>query len=45
VFEYIGLTALAAYASLYHQHVAQTGGAADRTGVHANAGGLLNKPA
>jgi hypothetical protein len=45
VFEYIGLTALAAYASLYHRYVAQMGGAADRPGAHADAGGLLNRPA
>ena len=31
VFEYIGLTALAAYATLYHRHVAQVGRVSDRT--------------
>jgi hypothetical protein len=36
VFEYIGLTALAAYASLYHQYVAQVG-AAERTGAMASS--------
>ena len=45
VFEYIGLTALAAYASLYHQYVAQVGAAAERTGARADAGGLVNRPA
>jgi hypothetical protein len=45
VFEYIGLTALAAYASLYHQYVAQAGAAAERAGARADAGGLLNRPA
>ena len=45
VFEYIGLTALAAYASLYHQYVAQAGAAAERAGARADAGGLLNRSA
>lgn len=45
VFEYIGLTALAAYASLYHQYVAQAAAAAERAGARADAGGLLNRPA
>jgi hypothetical protein len=45
VFEYIGLTALGAYASLYHQHVAQVGETADRSGERADTGGLLNRPA
>jgi hypothetical protein len=45
VFEYIGLTALAAYASLYHQYVAQAGAAAERASARADAGGLLNRSA
>jgi hypothetical protein len=45
VFEYIGLTALAAYASLYHQYVAQAEAAAERAGARTDAGGLLNRPA
>jgi hypothetical protein len=45
VFEYIGLTALAAYASLYHQYVAQVGAATERTGARADASGLVNRPA
>ena len=43
VFEYIGLTALAAYATLYHRHVAQAGRVADRKRVRAS--GLLDNPA
>jgi hypothetical protein len=43
VFEYIGLTGLAAYATLYHRHVAQVGRVADRKGVPAS--GLLDNPA
>ncbi|MEO8256613.1 MAG: hypothetical protein ABI868_04630 [Acidobacteriota bacterium] len=42
VFEYIGLTALAAYAALYHRHVAQVGRVSDRNGVRATA--LLDHP-
>jgi hypothetical protein len=45
VFEYLGLTALAAYASLYHHYIAQVGAATDRTGARADAGGLLNRSA
>ena len=33
VFEYLGLTALAAYTTLYHRHVAQFGAATDRSRV------------
>lgn len=43
MFEYIGLTALAAYATLYHRHVAQTGRVADRKRVGAS--GWLKNPA
>ncbi len=42
VFEYIGLTALAAYASLYHVHVAPLGSAAERS---AGAGRFADTPA
>ena len=45
VFEYLGLTALAAYASLYHHYIAQVGAATERTGARADAGGLLNRSA
>ena len=43
VFEYLGLTALAAYATLYHRHIAQVGRVADRKRM--NAGRLVGKPA
>ena len=43
VFEYIGLTALAAYATLYHRHVAQVGRVSDRNRLRAS--GLLDNPA
>jgi hypothetical protein len=37
VFEYLGLTALAAYAALYHRYVAQFGKVADRKRVRSGA--------
>jgi hypothetical protein len=43
VFEYIGLTALATYATLYHRHVVQVGRVSDRNRLRAS--GLLDNPA
>jgi hypothetical protein len=37
VFEYLGLTALAAYAAVYHRYVAQFGSATDRKRVQSGA--------
>ncbi|PWT86885.1 MAG: hypothetical protein C5B57_00260 [Blastocatellia bacterium] len=37
VFEYLGLTALAAYAAVYHRYVAQLGDATDRSRVQSAA--------
>jgi hypothetical protein len=38
VFEYLGLTALGAYATIYHRHAQRTGASAQRESLRSSAG-------